>query len=94
MTLTTTIVGFGFILEDKNLLFFALSNNFPRYFSSGYDGSSDFQISFTADSEYFVKNNSRINFSLQFFNKNRFAFLNTVLLTARFILAEYGALRT
>ena len=73
MALTTTVVGFCFVFENEDFLFFALSQYFCSYFSAFNNGSTYFNITVVNDCQYLVEYYVGINIGIQFFDENAVA---------------------
>ena len=84
MALTTTVVGFCFVFENEDFLFFALSQHFCSYFSAFNNGSTYFNITVVNDCQYLVEYYVGINIGIQFFDENAVAFLDTILFSTCF----------
>lgn len=84
MALTTTVVRFCFVFENKDFLFFTLSQYFCRYFSAFDNGSTYFNITVVDDCQYLVEYDIGINISIQLFDKDIVAFLDTILFSTCF----------
>ena len=80
MALTTTVVGFCFVFENEDFLFFALSQYFCSYFSAFNNGSTYFNITVVNDCQYLVEYYVGINIGIQFFDENAVAFQHGTLL--------------
>ena len=63
MTLALAIVRLSLVLENKDLLIFALSLDFARYLGTLDDRRTDLDISVIDDRQDLIKDNLRINWA-------------------------------
>ena len=84
MTLAFAIVRLSLVLENKDLLIFALSLDFARYLGTLDDRRTDLDISVIDDRQDLIKDNCLAFAGSQFLDRDDIALGDLILLAARF----------
>ncbi len=84
MTLALAIVGLSLVLENKDLLIFALSLDFARYLGTFDDRRTDLDISVVDDRQDLIEYDCFAFASSQLLDRDDIALSDLILLAARF----------
>ena len=93
MTLALAIVRLSLVLENKDLLIFALSLDFARYLGTFDDRRTDLDISVIDDRQDLIKDNCLAFAGSQLLDRDDIALGDLILLAARLLVSQDLAVR-